>query len=341
MGATSFVSEMREQPARLAALLDSDPARRVGPLDVSGFRRVILSGMGASHYATYPAWLTLVQAGIPAWWIEASELVHNARELVEPDTLLWLTSQSGYSPEIQALLGGETADRPRTLVAMTNDPSSPVAAAADVVVEIHAGPEESVSTKSYLNSLVAALLLAHSLLGAPDPRDDVARSGDELDRFLGNDWDANLDVASKAIGAPEQVVALARGAALHAAWTGALVLKEAVRFPAEGMSAGQFRHGPLELAGPHLTAIVVEGPASTAALNRGLAEELATAGSHALWIGGSAPRGAVPLPSPVGYGIGARLGEIVPFQLAAVALAMQMGIEPGEFVHSSKVTLGE
>ena len=341
MGATSFISEMREQPVRLAALLDSDPVRRVRPLNVSGFRRVILSGMGASHYATYPAWLTLVQAGVPAWWIEASELVHHARELVEPDTLLWLTSQSGYSPEIQALLGGETADRPRTLVAMTNDPSSPVAAAADVVVEIHAGPEESVSTKSYLNSLVAALLLAHSLLGAPDPRDDVARSGDELDRFLGNDWDANLDVASKAIGAPEQVVALARGAALHAAWTGALVLKEAVRYPAEGMSAGQFRHGPLELAGPQLTPIVVEGEASTAGLNRALAEELAAAGSHAVWIGGSAPRGAVPLPSPVGYGIGARLGEIVPFQLAAVALAMQMGIEPGEFIHSSKVTLGE
>ena len=341
MGATSFVSEMREQPARLAALLDSDPAHRVRPLNVSGFRRVILSGMGASHYATYPAWLTLVQAGIPAWWIEAGELVHHARELVEPDTLLWLTSQSGYSPEIQALLGGDQAGRPRTLIAMTNDPTSPLAAAADVVVEIHAGPEESVSTKSYLNSLVASLLLTHSLLGAPDPRDDVARSGDELDRFLGNDWETNLDEATKAIGAPGHVVALARGAALHAAWTGALVLKEAVRYPAEGMSAGQFRHGPLELAGPQLTAIVVEGAASTAALNRGLAEELATAGSNALWIGGSVPRGAVQMPSPVGYGIGARLGEIVPFQLVAVALARQMGIEPGEFVHSSKVTLGE
>lgn len=341
MGATSFVSEMREQPARLAALLDSDPARLVGPLNVSGFRRVILSGMGASHYATYPAWLTLVQAGIPAWWIEASELMHHARELVEPDTLLWLTSQSGYSPEIRALLGGDKAGRPRTLIAMTNDPTSPLAAAADVVVEIHAGPEDSVSTKSYLNSLVASLLLTHALIGAPDPRDDLARSGDELARFLGSDWDTNLDMASEAIGAPEHVVALARGAALHAAWTGALVLKEAVRFPAEGLSAGQFRHGPLELAGPHLTAVVVEGPASTAALNRGLAEELAAAGSRAVWIGGSAPRGAVPLPSPVGYGIGTRLSEIVPFQLLAVALAERMGIEPGEFVHSTKVTLGE
>ena len=341
MGATSFVSEMREQPARLAALLDSDPARRVGPLDVSGFRRVILSGMGASHYATYPAWLTLVQAGIPAWWIEASELVHHARELIEPGTLLWLTSQSGYSPEIRALLGGDKAGRPRTLIAMTNDPTGPLAAAADVVVEIHAGPEESVSTKSYLNSLVASLLLTHSLLGAPDPRDDLARSGDELDRFLDNDWETNLDQASKAIGAPGHVVALARGAALHAAWTGALVLKEAVRYPAEGMSAGQFRHGPLELAGPQLTPIVVEGEASTAGLNRALAEELAAAGSHAVWIGGSAPRGAARLPSPVGHGIGARLSEIVPFQLVAVALAMHIGIEPGEFVHSSKVTLGE
>ena len=160
-------------------------------------------------------------------------------------------------------------------------------------------------------------------------------------RFLGEDWERSLDATARAIEEPGHLVALARGAALHAAWTGALILKEAVRYPAEGMSAGQFRHGPLELAGPTLTAILLEGPSGTAALNRALAEELVAAGSRVAWIGGPAPRGARSLPSPGGSGIGARLGEIVPFQLLTVALAQHVGIEPGDFVHSSKVTLSE
>jgi glucosamine--fructose-6-phosphate aminotransferase (isomerizing) len=341
LGTTSFVAEIREQPASLAALLASDPARGVRSLDLAAFRRVILSGMGASHYATYPAWLSLVQAGVPAWWIEADELLHHARELIGPDTLLWLTSQSGYSAEVQALLEAREGDRGQALVAVTNDPASPLAAAADVLVDIRAGHEETVSTKSYVNSLVAALLLAHAFLGEPDPRADVARGVDELGRFLGPDWERNLEAAATAIGEPQHLVALARGAALHAAWTGALIIKEGVRFPAEGMSAGQFRHGPLELAGQRLTAIIWEGPLSTASLNRALAEELVTAGSRAVWIGGPAPHGALPLPSPVGYGIGARLSEILPVQLVTVALAQRLGIEPGDFVHSSKVTLSE
>ncbi|MGC8635156.1 MAG: SIS domain-containing protein [Candidatus Limnocylindrales bacterium] len=335
----NYVAEIRDQPARLAALLESNPASAVGSLELSRFRRVVLSGMGASHYATYPAWLTLAAAGVPAWWLEADELLHHASGLVGPDTLLWLTSQSGYSAEIQALVDGGA--RGGALVAVTNDPASPLAAAADVLVDIHAGHEETVSTKSYTNSLVAALLLAQALLGTPDPRVDLARSIEELERFLGKDWERNLDATSGAVDRLEHVVVLARGAALHAAWTGALILKEAVRCPAEGMSAGQFRHGPLEIAGPMLTSIVVEGPPGTAALNRTLAQELVGAGSRVAWIGGAPPRGTQSLPSPAGYGIGARVGEILPFQLLTVTLARRLGIEPGEFLHSSKVTLSE
>ncbi len=337
---TNYVAEIREQPARLAALLDTDPARALRSLELSRFRRVVLSGMGASHYATYPAWLALVAAGVPAWWLEADELLHHASGLLGRDTLLWLTSQSGYSAEIQALVDGDGA-RASALIAVTNDAASPLAAAADVLVETLAGPEEAVSTKSYTNSLVAALLLAHGLLGAPDPRSELASGVAALEEFLGAGWEDALDATAQAIGAPRHVVALARGAALHAAWTGALVLKEAVRLPAEGMSAGQFRHGPLELAGPSLETIILEGPSGTAALSRALAEELVVAGSRVAWIGGTAPRGTVPLPAPAAHGLGVRATEVVPFQLVSVALARRLGIEPGEFVHSSKVTLSE
>ncbi len=59
------------------------------------------------------------------------------------------------------------------------------------------------------------------------------------------------------------------------------------------------------------------------------------------WIGSPAPRGTVPLPAPAAPGLGVRVTEVVPFQLVSVVLARRLGIEPGEFVHSSKVTLSE
>ena len=48
-----------------------------------------------------------------------------------------------------------------------------------------------------------------------------------------------------------------RGSARAAAEMGALTLKEAARMPAESLQAAQFRHGPLELAGPKLAVIVI------------------------------------------------------------------------------------
>ena len=74
----------------------------------------------------------------------------------------------------------------------------------------------------------------------------------------------------------------------------ALTLKEAARFPAESLQAAQFRHGPLELAGPGLAAVVFASERRTLELDLGLAAELAAPGAAVLVIGpdGSAPDGA-------------------------------------------------
>ena len=52
-------------------------ALRQGSLD-----RILLTGMGASFDAAYPAWLALVQAGLPAIWVDSAELIHHAGALV-------------------------------------------------------------------------------------------------------------------------------------------------------------------------------------------------------------------------------------------------------------------
>src|SRR5206468_373605 len=79
-------------------------------------------------------------------------------------------------------------------------------------------------------------------------------------------------------GRPSTIV-LGRGPARAAAEMGALFLKEAAGIPAEGLETGQFRHGPLELAGPDLAAIVVATEPETGAIDLALAAELSRTGS--------------------------------------------------------------
>ena len=61
-------------------------------------------------------------------------------------------------------------------------------------------------------------------------------------------------------------------------------LMEAAGVPAAAMPTAEFRHGPLELAGPRLTLLIFEGPGQTASLNRDLAVEAAGYGARVLWL---------------------------------------------------------
>ena len=45
-------------------------------LQHSDFDRSVLTGMGGSLFASYPIWLHLVKASLPAYWIDCAELIH-------------------------------------------------------------------------------------------------------------------------------------------------------------------------------------------------------------------------------------------------------------------------
>ncbi len=130
---------------------------------------------------------------------------------------------------------------------------------------------------------------------------------------------------------------LGRGPARAAAEMGALTIKEAVGMPVESLQTAQFRHGPLELAGPGLAAIVIATEPETHALDLGLARELADEGAAVLLIAEEPPASARPRRSPR-----SRLGaldraiapavSILPAQLLAWRLATLRGREPGAYL---------
>ena len=126
---------------------------------------------------------------------------------------------------------------------------------------------------------------------------------------------------------------------MAAVYTGTLILGEAAKFMATPYQAGEFRHGPLELANPDLTILLFAGPAETRELNWRLLNELRGYEVIAYWIGADTNEWQIDLPEAPS--IGRPIMEILPMQLLSIHLARQTGVEPGEFFRSGKITLSE
>ena len=335
----TYLDDIVAQPGALSELIRQGPDP--GAVDVLTRRlhsvdRIVLTGMGASHFALYPTYLRLVQLGLPAWWVETSELLHHQDRLVTDTTLVWIASQSGRSIEAKVMAEAlHTQGAP--ILATTNDPESPLAARAEAVIPLRMDAEDAVSTRSYVNTLAANDMTLNAALDV-DESGDTPAVVEAVSSYLA-ELQAHLDQMRDVVGVPTRLFVVGRGVSLAAAWTGALVIKEAAKVPVEGTNAAQFRHGPLELADARLTVLLLPGGDATRPRMRRLAEDLCGYGAQAIWLGADAPSAAQSLAAPAGQGIAQAIAEIVPLQLLSVSLAQLTGVDPGVFRHLGKVTL--
>jgi glutamine---fructose-6-phosphate transaminase (isomerizing) len=329
---------------------------------LGGTETVIVTGMGGSYAACYPLVAELAEGGRTAVMLGVAELVHFRSGILDPSTPVIAVSQSGESAEVvhlAELLRGR--GRRPLLIAVTNGTDNSLARAADLILDTRAGEESGPSTRTFAAGLVSLAGLGRSLVGATldaacdTISRDAERAAVAIERLLG-DGSIGGDLLSW-LGAREEVVVLGRGPARAAAEMAALTLKEAVGLPAEALEAAQFRHGPLELAGPGLAVIVIATEPETETLDRALARELHDHGAATMEITRSVgpPRGLGPAPgsqptdpsNAMHIGIGAihrsiaPAASIVPTQLLAHGLAIARGREPGTFLHATKVTTRE
>jgi glucosamine--fructose-6-phosphate aminotransferase (isomerizing) len=240
----------------------------------------------------------------------------------------------------------ERIQRPAALLATVNDLKSPLAEAAasfggpSAYIPIHAEVEKTVSTRTYTNTLAVGQLAALALLGmeVESARESLLQTSTVMQEYLST-WQQRVSRLSEQIGFPRRLAILGRGSSMAAVYTGALILGEAAKFMATPYQAGEFRHGPLELANPELTILLFAGPEETRDLNHRLLKELRGYQVNAYWIGADMQELQIDLPEVPA--IGKPLMEILPIQLLSIHLARQINVEPGEFFHSGKITLTE
>ncbi len=342
---TSYVQDILHQPEALKDTLrafstwDINPLRKLGKRlrdrDLDG---VVLTGMGSSFHALHPLFLALVRAGVHAQSIETSELIHHASGLLSRDRLVVAVSQSGRSAEILALLEQVSGCVP--LLAVTNSSDSPLAAGSDALLVTRAGGEFSVSCKTYVTSLVALELLGKLLTGE-DPGallSEMESLPESVGSYLSR-LDPYVRTFQKLLEGVHTFLLVGRGPSLAAVWTGGLIIKEAAHFPAEGLSAAAFRHGPMELISLETFVLVYEGLEPTKRLNRDLAADIEKAGGRCVLVTSDEVEGLFHLPhAPADL---LPVLEILPAQMASLALARRRGHIPGMFSQVTKVTAVE
>lgn len=340
----SYQSDVLEQPQVLRTLIHTYQHHKVWSL-LSAYpqRSILLTGMGASYNALYPAWFYLNQQGKIALHLETSALIHYLPTLLEGPSIIVAVSQSGESIEIQKLVEQIESHRHHNaqspvLISVTNSAQNTLADHSDVALPTAAGPEVGIATKTYTSSMLVLHFIARALVGQLQPQDfeygDAIAS--QTQTFL-KESQTDISTAFNTLKASTYISIIGRGPALATANNAALMLKEGVRLPAEGYSGGQFRHGPREMIVPQIGSIVLTSPDTTLGINQRLASDILDYGGQVVCIG-QPTVGITHISLPEIEDVFLHpLLEILPIQLLVAQLANQQNMTPGEFRWSGKV----
>lgn len=326
--APQVVERQRQATARSMAEL-AERLERLSP------RILFTCARGSSdHAATYAKYLFETRLGIPTV-SQAPSLasLYGAPMRHMADQPFLLISQSGRSPDL--LLSAEAARRAGALViAMVNDTTSPLAAAADFVVPLHAGPEKSVAaTKSYIATLSALTDLAAVWSGDTT----LAAALDRLPADLQQAWDADWAQEPPFVGA-QSLFVLGRGLTLGVAQEAALKFKETSGIHAEAFSIAEVAHGPMALVGQDFPMLVFPPHDQAAAGTGGLIADFVARGADiAVAGGGFAGTRTLALPGNL-HPATAPIAMIQAFYRLINAVALARGHDPDRPPSLNKVT---
>jgi glucosamine--fructose-6-phosphate aminotransferase (isomerizing) len=344
-----MAAEMAAQPevlARLVARAPEDVAavRAAVPDPLAGV--VFLARGSSDNAAVFGRYVAELTAGRPAGLAAPSLYTRYHAAVDWRGYLVVALSQSGATPEIittcQAMRSAGAV-----VVGITNEPGSPLAETAQVLLAAEAGPERAIPATKTVTAQFALLLSVAAALapssGAPSsgapgsgapgsgaPGSGAPTSGlEELPAAVDSVLEDPGPVSALADRwtAVDRLVVAGRGLAYAAALETALKVKETTGILAEGFSTADLLHGPIATvyAGAPVLLIDAGGPASADLDDlRGL---LARNGAD-----------SATLPLPPGAEPSRVITAVVRGQQLASMLSRARGADPDAPVNLTKVT---
>ena len=242
-------SEIFEQPERLASLLDK---QRQTVLEIAkaiqsrNVQYAFLAARGTSDNAgRYANYLWGAHNKLPLALATPSLFTYYQSPPRLHGALVIGVSQSGQSPDIVSVIEEGKKQGCLTL-AITNIPDSPLAQAADLVLDIQAGAEKAVAaTKTYTTELMAIAMISAALNNSEARWKELSSVSKWAEKALA--LDKEIMQMTQRYRYMSHCVVLGRGFNYATAFEWALKLKELTYVSAEPYSSADFQHGPIAM----------------------------------------------------------------------------------------------
>lgn len=328
-----MAAEINEQPEALGRLLDAEAtvAAIAGRVLEARPRFVLLTARGTSdNAALYAKYLVETVLGLPAGLVSPSTFTGYAARPDLHDVLFLAISQSGGSPDLV-----ESTRAARELgaltLAVTNAPSSALAQAAELHLDILAGPEVSVAaTKTYSSQLLALWMLVQLL-----DRASLRAAHAVPDQVAGVLGRPEVDSLVERLVDAQHLITTGRGFSYPTSCEAALKLMETSYLMAQPFSGADLLHGPFAVIQPGTPVLAVVSPGVGGTLIEPVLERLRAAEADLLVVGPG--YGDLPLPDDVGEQL-SPIVQIAPLQQLALRLAVRRGNDPDRPRGLRKVT---
>lgn len=325
-----MLKEIMEQPQALEKTIKQDERKFTKvALDILRAKQVIITACGTSRYAALVGRYLFSKVGrMFSDVVMASEFGYFA-DSVDKNTVVIAVSQSGETADvIEGVKAAKVAGA--EIVSIVNRPNSMLANLSHHVIRLNCGSEVGVAaTKTFLCQLAVFYLLSFSMVNSFDEAQNKLNTVcSKVSEALRENSDKLIELSQR-LKARDDFYYIGRGINFSIATEGALKLKEISYIHAEGMPAGELKHGTLALIEENTPVVVICPADYTYAETLSNAMEAKSRGAYIIgvsdkesdifdfWV-------KVPQVDELLY----PMVTVVPLQLLAYHLAIARGCDP-------------
>jgi len=228
---------------------------------ITGGKNIYITGSGTSYHSALLAKQIFSKSKIHVETIMSSEFQYSS-DLLDENSILLAISQSGETADVIQSVKSAKGMGAKVL-SIVNIPTSSLARLSDSYLEVNCGPEIGVAATKSFTSQIALLYYVAEIIGRKS--NGISTSKEILAKAVSQvlELDSEIERVANQIKGSKDVYILGRSLHFPVCLEGALKIKELSYIHAEGIAAGELKHGPLALIDNGSIVIVIHPNDST------------------------------------------------------------------------------
>lgn len=256
------LKEIHEQQQTIVKSLDQDKKNLEKFCNIiTEAKNIFITGSGTSYHSALLAKQIFSKSKFHVETIMSSEFQYSS-DMLDENSVLLAISQSGETADVMESVKA-AKDMGAKVLSIVNIPTSSLARLSDSYLEVNCGPEIGVAaTKSFTSQIALLYYVADTIgrksNGISDSKEILTKSVREV-----LELDSQIERVANQIKDSKDIYILGRSFHFPVGLEGALKIKELSYIHAEGMAAGELKHGPLALIDNNSIVIVIHPNDST------------------------------------------------------------------------------